>query len=115
SRRFQTQQLGNVLRWAVPALKFFERFVRPRWHTPFEATKHAVGAIVLVLSVLLLAPVPLSNVPPALVIMLLSCAYLEEDGMLLCIALLAALLLLASYVVAVWQAMSAAGWVKGLL
>jgi hypothetical protein len=67
-----------------------ERFVRPRWTTPAEGTKRVVGGIVLLLSAGLLAPVPLSNVPPALAIMLIAFAYLEEDGLLLCGALVIA-------------------------
>ena len=39
---------------------------------------------------------------PALVIILLAFAYLEEDGVLLCIALLAALSALAIAAVTVW-------------
>jgi hypothetical protein len=47
-------------------------------------------------------------------LVLLSFAYLEEDGVLLCIALTIALGLLLIAAGAVWQAMSAAGWVGGL-
>lgn len=39
--------------------------------------------------------IPLSNVVPALVIALISLAYLEEDGALLSIALLAGVIVLA--------------------
>ena len=63
----------------------------------------------------LLAPVPLSNVPPALVIMLIAFAYLEEDGVLLCGALTIALVVVAAVLLAAWETMSAAGWVPGLL
>jgi len=65
----------------------------PRWHTPLQATKRLVGAVVVILSAtLVFSPIPLSNVLPALVIVLISLAYLEEDGLLLLIALLAALI-----------------------
>ena len=75
------------MRRLVPVLRWLERFIRPRWATPFEATKRGVGGVVLLLSASLLAPVPLSNVPPALAIMLIAFAYLEEDGVLLCAGL----------------------------
>jgi hypothetical protein len=42
-------------------------------------------------------------VPPSLVIILLSFAYLEEDGVLLCIALAAALVLLMIAAGAIWR------------
>ena len=52
-------------------LRYLERVIHPRWLTPFEAT----------------------NVPPALLIVLIAFAYLEEDGLLLCAALVAVLIL----------------------
>jgi hypothetical protein len=104
-----------VISRTVPVLRYLERFVRPRWATPFETTKRVVGGIVLLLGAGLLAPIPLSNVPPSLVIVLVAFAYLEEDGALLCAALAAALLLLAIAAAAVWQTVSATGWVPGLL
>ena len=115
TRRFETRRLAALVRRVVPALRWLERFIRPRWATPFEATKRGVGAVVLLLGASLLAPVPLSNVPPALAIMLIAFAYLEEDGVLLCAALAAALVMLAAAAVLVWEAMGAAGWVPGFL
>ena len=69
----------------------------------FEAAKRAVGVMVLLLTaVLLLMPVPLSNVAPAIVISLISLAYVEEDGLLLSVALLAAIILISIASAAVW-------------
>ena len=115
SRRFEARRLAALLRYVVPALRWLERFVRPRWTTPVEATKRVVGGAILLLSAGLLAPVPLSNVPPALAIMLIAFAYLEEDGALLCGALAIALVIVAAVLLAAWETMSAAGWVPGLL
>ena len=52
---------------------------------------------------LLFTPLPLSNILPALVIALISLAYLEEDGLLLSIALVAAVIVLAAELAVVWQ------------
>ena len=69
-----------------------------------DATKRAVGAVVLMLSVtLVLFPIPLSNVVPATVIALISLAYLEEDGILLLIALVVAAIVLSAAMTAVWE------------
>jgi hypothetical protein len=114
-RTFQKQRLASMLNRAVPVLRYLERFIRPRWQTPFEMTKRVVGGAILLVGTLLFAPIPLSNAPPALVIILLSFAYLEEDGVLLCIAFAAALVLLMIAAGAIWQAMSAAGWVGVVL
>ncbi len=59
-------------------------------------------------------PIPLSNVVPALVIALISLAYLEEDGLLLSIALLAAVIVLTVALVAVWDTVLGAKWISGL-
>ena len=87
--------MAGVVRRTVPVLRFLKRLFRPRWPTPFEATKRVVGFIVLLLGASLLAPIPLSNLPPALLIVLIAFAYLEEDGVLLCAALSAALIMFA--------------------
>jgi hypothetical protein len=78
TRRFEVRRLARVVRRIVPVLRWLERSIRPRWATPFEATKRLVGGVVLLLGASLLAPVPLSNVPPALAIALIAFAYLEE-------------------------------------
>jgi len=114
-RRFEARRLAALLRYVIPVLRWLERFVRPRWTTPAEVTKRVVGGIVFVLSAGLLAPVPLSNVPPALAIMLIAFAYLEGDGVLLCGALVIAFVMVGVVLLAVWETMSAAGWVPGLL
>ena len=45
SRRFEARRLAALLRYVVPALRWLERFVRPRWTTPVETAKRVVGAV----------------------------------------------------------------------
>src|ERR1700753_2461751 len=104
SRSFKKQRLAALLVRAVPVLRFLERFVRPRWQTPFETTTRVVGGAVLLVGALLFVPIPLSNVPPALAIVLLAFAYLEEDGVLLCASLLVIVALLLVGIGIAWQA-----------
>ena len=92
-------------RRAIPMLRYLEKAVYPRWPATVEATKRVVGVIVLLLTaVLLLTPVPLSNVAPAMVIALIALAYIEEDGLLLSVALFAAIVLIGAAAAAVWGA-----------
>jgi hypothetical protein len=52
---------------AIPVLRYLEKAVHPRWPTALEAAKRFVGVMVLLLTaVLLLTPVPLSNIAPAI-------------------------------------------------
>lgn len=101
-RRLPTARLAGVFARASVALKWLEQFIRPRWQTPFEATKRVVGVVVLSLAPTLIWPFPFSHIIPSLVIALLSLAYLEEDGVLLCVALAAAAVSLAITAVTVW-------------
>lgn len=111
-RPVATAKLAAMLMRIIPALRFLERFVRPRWPTPFETTKRVVGGFVLLLGICLLAPLPLSNVPVSLTIVLIAFAYLEEDGVLLALALAAALGLFAAGVAALWGTIATASWLS---
>jgi hypothetical protein len=114
-RPLPTRHLAALVQRAVPVLRYLEKFIHPRWPTPLDATKRLVGAIVVVLNItLLFTPVPLSNAVPALVIALISLAYLEEDGILLAIALLASVIVLAVELVAVWETVLGAKWIYSL-
>jgi hypothetical protein len=115
TRRFEVRRLARVVRRVLPALRWLERFIRPRWAAPFETTKRVVGGVVLLLAGSLLAPVPLSNVPLALMIAVIAVAYLEEDGILLCAALVGAVVMLVVAAAVAWETLSATGWVPGLL
>jgi len=80
----------SAARWTRRTLPFFrliESVIRPRWHTPFEATKRLVGIVTFLLAISTIWPLPFSYVVPSLAIALLSLAYMEEDGVLLSIAL----------------------------
>ena len=61
---------------------------------------------------LLLTPVPLSNIPPAIAIVLISLAYLEGDGLLLCYALLAAVVMIIIESAAVWGTIVGAAFIS---
>ena len=115
ARPFPTGHLAALVQRAVPVLRFLEKVIHPRWPTPLEATKRLVGIVVVILNTpLVFTPIPLSNVVPALVIALISLAYLEEDGLLLSIALLAAVIVLTVELMAVWETVVGAKWIVGL-
>ena len=70
--------------------------------------------IVLALAPTLIWPFPFSHIIPAFVIILLSLAYLEEDGVLLTVALGAALISLAITGVTVWAGIKATNFLGPL-
>ncbi len=115
ARPLPTRHLAALVQRAVPVMRYLEKVIHPRWPTPFEATKRLVGTVVAILSTsLVFIPIPLSNVIPALTIALISLAYLEEDGLLLSIALLDAAIVLAVELAAVWETVRGAKWIIGL-
>ncbi len=114
-RPLGTRHLAAVVQRAVPVLKHLETMIHPRWPIPLDVTKRIVGTIVVLLSTtLVFTPIPLSNVVPALLIALLSLAYLEEDGLLLSIALLCAVIVLTVLLLAVWETFVGANWIGKL-
>jgi hypothetical protein len=90
-RSLATRRIAGFLNRLIPLIRALERIIRPRWQTPITATKRVVGFIIVILAITLFIPIPLSNVIPGGVSLLIAVAYLEEDGVLLCIALIAAL------------------------
>ena len=114
-RRIPTPKIARLVHRTIPLLKRLETIIHPRWHTPFEATKRGVGLIILLLAGTLILPFPFSHIIPALVIMLVSFAYLEEDGALLCISLAAALASFSITAATVWATVRATGLLEKLL
>jgi len=112
ARSFPTRHLAALVQRAVPVLRLLEKMVHPRWPSPLQATKRLVGIFVLMLNItVVFSPIPFSSVVPALVIALISLAYLEEDGLLLLVGLFVAVVVLTIALVAGWEAVVGAEWV----
>ncbi len=105
------ERLAAVLNYIVPPVRYIERHVRPKRQIRPSHSKRIVGIATLPLGGLLFAPIPLSNVPPALAITLLAVAYLEEDGVLLFVALSLSVALVLIAAGLGWEAISAASWI----
>jgi len=115
ARSLPIRYLAALVERAVPVLRYLEKLTYPRWPTPLVATRRLVGIAVLMLDIIMVfTPIPLGNVGPALVIALISLAYLEQDGLLLSIAMLAAVVVAAVTVTVVWAAVLGAGWIGNL-
>ena len=110
-KRVGVDRLARLIGIVAPRLKWVERLVRPRWPKAFHVANRLTGVVMLLLGLSLLSPVPFSQVVPALVIMLLALAYLEEDGIALVVALIAALASLAATGAALWGAIETIDWI----
>ena len=109
-REIDVNKLTRVIRIIAPWLAWLERLIRPRWSPPFHTTKRLTGVVMLLLGLTMISPVPFSHVVPALAIMLLALAYLEEDGIALLIALSAALTSLSITAATVWGTVETIDW-----
>lgn len=84
------RQLDVIVPRLVTVLRITEKAVHQRWIMPPGMISRLVGFFALVLAIrLLVVPLPFSNVIPAIVIGVIAMAYLEEDGVFLCLGLLA--------------------------
>jgi hypothetical protein len=103
-RPLPSRSLSATLGRAIPVLTFIERIVRRRGPAATRAGERIVGGVILVLTIRLLTnPLPFSNVVPALVIALIALARMEEDGVLLLVALAIALLTLWADIAVLWN------------
>ena len=110
-REIDVGRLARVIAVVAPRLAWAERLIHPRWPGVFQIARRLTGAAMLLLGLTLISPLPLTQVVPALVIMLLALAYLEEDGSALLLALLAALCSLAVTGMTVWGTVETIDWI----
>jgi hypothetical protein len=114
TRELPRGPVDAVVRRAIPILACVEKAVYPRLATPPEATKRLVGLAIFILTLrLLLTPFPLSNILPAVLICFISLAYLERDGLLLIVGLVAGCLILILDFGVIWQLTQDAKWITG--
>ncbi len=109
-RRSMAKRDFAALVWRVnPWLIRAERLLRPRFsafaHPPME---YLIGAICLLLALIVLLPIPLGNMLPALAICLLGLAVLSRDGICALLGLLAAAAALALVSGVVWAMLQTA-------
>ncbi len=113
NRRVAVARLARLVARVAPVLRRLERVVRPRWLAEFAATERIVGVTILLMAASMFSPFPFSHVIPLLVTMLIAVAYLEDDGLLLCIALVAAVVSLAITAAALWGTVAAWMLIEG--
>ncbi|QDW41400.1 exopolysaccharide biosynthesis protein [Bradyrhizobium sp. KBS0727] len=109
----RSSALTGIVRRALPLLAMLEKIVHPRWPISPGISRRAAGIAILALSGLFLAPLPLIQIVPALLVALIALAYLEQDGLLLCVSLLGSVILLLVTTAAIWGAILGAMHIGG--
>ena len=111
SRRIPTQRVVKVIDEIMPALLRLERIVRPRGHTSARTTKVLAGLAVFMLAAAIYLPIPLSNIPAAIIMMFIAFAYVAKDSVLLAVSLVAAV---ATQTILLWLVLDAADWLRAV-
>lgn len=94
-RPLPADKLKVSLKRAIPILRGIEKAIHPRWPMALAASRHIVGLVMFLLTARLLVwPLPLSNMLPAALISLIALCDLEEDGLMLALALVAGMIVL---------------------
>lgn len=80
-RSMSRRDFGELVNRAEPWLARAERMLRPRLSPLVHVSaQRAIGAMCLVMSVILVMPIPLGNMLPAFAICLLALGIMERDG-----------------------------------
>lgn len=92
-RRVEASRVGNLLRRAVPTVRWMERRLRPQRmsHLTEAGWLRLLGVLVLLHGVLIALPIPLGNTLPGLSVILFGMGLLARDGLAVVAGLLMSL------------------------
>lgn len=87
-RRIEVAAVRALGNRAIPWLEKVERYIKPRW---FALTQPPIpmvtGVLTIGLALVVMLPLPFSNLPPALALVSISLGLLERDGVMIGIGL----------------------------
>jgi hypothetical protein len=106
-RPFDFERFKGLTERVQPVLRAIENLSRPRWRLPHAVAGRLIGAVVFLLALSAIWPVPLVNVIPGAIIVLVAIAYLQDDGLLLTVAAAAAILSFVGFGWTVWTSVAA--------
>ena len=115
-RSVSRQWLSDVLTRAAPWLRRIERLIHPRLtFLTSDVAERLVGVLAMVLSAIIMLPIPLGNLLPALALIVFSLGFIGRDGAWILGGLLISGLAVALLFAAGWAAFLAlvqvgAGW-----
>lgn len=82
TRSIARDDFRNLIERITPWLERAEKLLRPRlsgWVLP--PTEYVIGALCLILAIIIMLPIPLGNMLPALAISLIALGIIERDGL----------------------------------
>ncbi|MEQ8709040.1 MAG: exopolysaccharide biosynthesis protein [Rhodospirillales bacterium] len=95
-RRLDVVLIRKLADKVIPWIEGIERVSRPRWFIMTHTVPQSlIGVLCLGLAILVILPLPFSNLPPAIAFLAMSLGMIQRDGLLLCIGVFISLLALA--------------------
>ncbi len=90
---------AKIMMQAIRFLKLVEHFIHPQRFSMANRLfkRPVVGINMLILSIIMALPIPLTNTVPAFIILLFGLGLMEGDGLTLCLCQIASLLLISGY------------------
>lgn len=80
---------------AIPWIEKAERYIKPRWNPlTLPPVPMIIGVLTIGLALIVMLPLPFSNLPPALALICFSLGLLERDGMMIGFGLILAIIAL---------------------
>jgi hypothetical protein len=90
--RQRTVQIDNLRRLgdkSVTIVEKIERYVKPRWlYLTLPPISILIGFLIIGLACVVMLPLPFSNLPPAIALLILSIGLLERDGLMIFIGII---------------------------
>ncbi len=94
-RTFQIDSFRRLVDKSIPFIEKIEQYVKPRWlFLTLPPISFLVGLVVVGLACIVMLPLPLSNLPPAIALLILSIGLLERDGVIIFIGIAVAIIAL---------------------
>lgn len=93
NKSLERSKIEKIILYILPYIKRLECILKPRLSFLLEPTILKIIAVIcLIMSIIMVIPLPLGNWFPALTICLFSLAILERDGMLVLLGLISAII-----------------------
>lgn len=108
-RRLRRGRVAAFVGHVARLLARFESVLRPRWRGLAEH-RGWVGAVCLALGLLLVLPIPVYSMLPAVAVMIIALGRLARDGVVIAIGFALGLAALGSLAGLAWLALVALGW-----
>jgi hypothetical protein len=89
-RSIPASMIEKIEKYAAPVFRKLERVSHPRWEV-LAGCERLLGAACLILSIILLLPVPFGNLVPAICLVAIAFGMLQRDGVVVALGLLVAL------------------------